>query len=188
MLARLPPSPVLLASTSEAGPSSPIPRHRHAHKPASPSPLSPNRARTPRSVAVGKKRKTPLSRLVLEKAVRQRSREAATSSEQERPQASVLTEGGRLGNDAKPQPKATGMKPSTLGGGHSRPPSLGSALGGNTLKSSPNLAASTSAGAAGAPRSSSGDTREIRRSTIGRDLSKADGIGPKAAAKAKVWR
>lgn len=188
MLARLPPSPANLASTDEAGPSSPIPRHLHAHKPASPSPLSPHRARTPRSVAVGKKRKTPLSRLVLEKAVRQRSREAATSLEQERLEANVLTEGGRHGNDAQPRPRPTGMKRSTMSSGHARPPSLGSALGGNTLKSGANLAASTSNGAPGAPRNGSGETRDVRRSTLARDLSKAEGIGPRAASKPKVWR
>ena len=85
MRAYLPSSP----SEPEAGPSrlppSPaIPPLWDAHRPASPSPLSPQPAkmstpkgRQPIHAARRKSVKTPLSRLVLEKAVRSKSKEAA---------------------------------------------------------------------------------------------------------------
>jgi hypothetical protein len=197
MLAYLPSSPSSIgsqrvsASTSPDDAPSSIPpletlpelssprRRLHAHKPSSPSPLSPShKLRTPRPASIGKKRvKTPLSRLVLEKAVRQKGKETATASELARLEESVLGEGGRRGNEARPRGRS-GPSENSLSG---RPtPLQSSTMGRSTLKSAVNLAASKAGQA-------DGEAKDPRRSTLGRDLTKADGVGPRAA-KAKVWR
>lgn len=138
---------------------------------SSPIPMSPSqRLRTPRPASVGKKRvKTPLSRLVLEKAVRQKGKETATALELERLKGTVLGEGGRKGNEARVKMSASTAKTPAL---------ASSTMGKSTLKSGAHLHSSQ------ARRSGPG---EEKSSVVGRDLSKANGIGPKAAAK-KVWR
>ena len=163
------------AHNANPGPSSPSRAGWH-HRPSSPSPLSPHKLRSPRPVSVGKKRtKAPLSRLVLEKAVRQKGKDTATALELERLGSSVLSEGGRKGNDARPRPKPTSLAASV-----NKTPLLGSTLSRSTLKSTDNLASQ--------PAASSGQSREIRESVNGRDLAKADGMGPRAASRGKIWR
>ena len=178
LLALLPASPannVSANANDNAGPSSPS-RNGWHHRPNSPSPLSPHKARSPRPVASAKKRtKAPLSRLVLEKAVRQKGKDTATALELERLGSSVLSEGGRRGNEARPRPK-----PVSNSAPGQKTPSLGSSLSRSTLKSSANLAAQPAG---------PGQSREIRESLHGRDMTKVDGLGPKAALKgSKVWR
>lgn len=185
MLAHLPSSPSSMGSTASsvsppevlAGPSSPRSRHQQ-HKPASPSPLSPHKMLTPR--AVGRKKvKTPLSRLVLEKAVRQKGKEAATPAELARLEASVLGEGGRRGNDVKSKTRVASSGKNMLG---SKTPSLGSSMmGKSTLKSAANLAVSK--GGQGKVDA----TGNLKSSTVGRDLTSVDGVGPRGA-KSQVWR
>ncbi|WVR05359.1 hypothetical protein IAU60_002373 [Kwoniella sp. DSM 27419] len=84
-------------------PSSPGPSSWHAHLPSSPSPLSPHpqqaRPRTPKHHTAGRRKsmKTPLSRLVLEKAVRQKG--VTQDKDKDRLGSSVLgAERGRKTN------------------------------------------------------------------------------------------
>ncbi|ORY28317.1 Afadin and alpha-actinin-binding-domain-containing protein [Naematelia encephala] len=96
MLALLPATPEAIESMTTPQPPTTDLTAWHAHMPSSPSPLSPStRPRTPKSHTAGKRRtKTPLSRLVLEKAARQKSKEADTTHG-----VSVLgAEGGRRTN------------------------------------------------------------------------------------------
>ncbi len=117
ILALLPPTPPPGESTSEpvsvstsayASSSS-----WGAHRPLSPSPLSPShpKNRSPRAHAAGRRRsvKTPLSRLVLEKAVRQKGRETAMDLVKDR--LGALGDGSHRANVAKPD----GLKSSTKG-------------------------------------------------------------------------
>ena len=159
MLALLPPTPLGSNSITplDSLRTSPFARTSSwgAHRSISPSPLSPShpKNRTPKPYPAGRRRstKTPLSRLVLEKAVRQKGRETATALEQER--LGVLGDGGRRGNAAKKD----SLK-SSIRGVTSLKPGTGP------------LAASTGSG-------------------VKKDLSKADGIGPKTAARgSKIWR
>ena len=75
--------PMASSSTSSSAPVPP-PSPWKSHQPQSPSPLSPSgHKRSPRPHLAGKRGKapkTPLARLVLEKAVRQREKESAASS------------------------------------------------------------------------------------------------------------
>lgn len=106
---------------------------------------------------------------MLEKAVRQKGKATATAEELERLRGSVLGEGGRKGNDAR-------VRTTTLA---TKTPALSSStLNKSTLKSAANLASSQ------ARRS---EASEVKVPVVGRDLTKADGVGPRATAK-KVWR
>ena len=147
------------------------------HRPSSPSPLSPHKIRTPRQVpaSAGRRRtKTPLSRMVLEKAVRQKGKDMATAQEMARLNGSVLGDGAQKANATRPPPKSL-TRPATLKSSVARTPSLGSAVTqGRTLKSSANLPVSQSTGIA---RKSQGAPNW------------ADGVGPRSEAlKSRVWR
>ncbi|WWD16154.1 hypothetical protein CI109_100579 [Kwoniella shandongensis] len=182
-------------SSNEPGPSN-LAWHKHLpHSPSPLSPLQPPKARTPKHHTAGGRRKsmkTPLSRLVLEKAVRQKGREGGAVHEKERPSAgSVLgAEGGRRTNAASPSKKGKervdGLKTSTLSKSRSSGGSATSSLSsskGATPAPSGALRATTTTGM----RSSTSSALGASQRKV--DLSKADGLGPKAAAKgARIWR
>lgn len=195
MLALLPTTPPVSSSTATttapliedeplAGPSSPLPRNSWTiHRPSSPSPLSPShKLRTPKPHSASKRRvKTPLSRLVLEKAVRQKGKDTATALELER-LGGVLGESGRKGNDVKGKGKLrstsgidSGMRSSMIS---NKGGMMGSSMrDGNTLKSSVNLGMSSGGNGLG---------RSMGRPE--KDLSKSDGVGPKGVAAKRIWR
>jgi hypothetical protein len=130
-------------------------------QPSSPSPLSPahHKPRSPRPHVAGKRKapKTPLARLVLEKAVRQREKESSSQS------SSGSSNGNVFGAEST---RRTNVAP--LGTG---------ADGKERNKSKMDLKASTRLGQSVGPG-------------VKRDLSKSDGVGPKAAAlkAGKTWR
>ncbi|WWD01162.1 hypothetical protein V866_008101 [Kwoniella sp. B9012] len=208
-------------------PSSPGPSTYHAHIPSSPSPLSPlvhGRIRTPKpknhhtvtNRRKSLKTKTPLSRLVLEKAVRQKQ---ASSSAADDIGSSVLgVERGRktnlvasssqTGRTISPSRKGKERSTSSQGVGQGRSLRLGNPpkilSGGNKARSSSGSSTSTSStstskGTSSASKRSSGPIgggAGALRSSMGStaparkvDLNKVGGVGPMAAKKAKgVWR
>ncbi|KAK8869584.1 hypothetical protein IAR55_000151 [Kwoniella newhampshirensis] len=206
VLALLPPSPAnadVISSTEpnyehaliDAGPSN---LAWHKHQSHSPSPLSPlhPKVRTPKHHTAGGRRKstkTPLSRLVLEKAVRQKSKEGANALEMERlGSGNVLgAEGGRRTNVASPtkrgKERGDGLKSSSLGKSRS---SGGSSSSTSSRGAAPvaegHLKASTISSGAGL-RSSTSSAMNVSQRRV--DGSKAGGMGPKGTAKgARVWR
>ncbi|OCF55871.1 hypothetical protein L486_06627 [Kwoniella mangroviensis CBS 10435] len=208
-------------------PSSPGPSTYHAHIPSSPSPLSPlvhGKIRTPKpknyhtvtNRRKSLKTKTPLSRLVLEKAVRKKQ---ASSSAADDIGSSVLgVERGRktnlvgsssqIGRTMSPSRKGKERSTSSQGVGQGRSFGLGNppkiTSGGNQARSSSGSSTSTSStstskGISSAFNRSSGPigggAGALRSSTGSTaparkvDLNKVGGIGPMAAKKAKgVWR
>ncbi|WVQ69849.1 uncharacterized protein L199_008070 [Kwoniella botswanensis] len=207
-------------------PSSPGPSTYHAHIPSSPSPLSPlvhGKIRTPKpknhhtvtNRRKSLKTKTPLSRLVLEKAVRQKQASSATDDigssvlgvERGR-KTNLVGSSSQIGRTMSPSRKGKERSTSSQGVGQGRSLGLGNPpkilSGGNKARSSSGSSTSTSStssnkgassafkrssgpigGGAGALRSSTGSTAPARKV----NLNKVGGIGPMAAKKAKgVWR
>jgi hypothetical protein len=124
------------------------------HQPSSPSPLSPahHKVRTPRPHLAGRRKapKTPLARLVLEKAVRQREKEGSGSSV-----------GNVFGTESTRRANVIPTAAEARDKGNSKV----------DLKASTRLGQSVGSGSK-------------------RDLSKSEGVGPKAAAvkAGKTWR
>jgi len=116
------------ASSSSSSSTAPVapPSPWKSHQPQSPSPLSPSaHKRSPRPHLAGKRGKapkTPLARLVLEKAVRQREKESAVSSGNvfgESSKANVIPEKGS-GERKKVDLKASTRIGSSVGPGSRR--------------------------------------------------------------------
>jgi hypothetical protein len=228
------PSPFLAASAplESTRPASPIHHHNHSahqlihhhhhpHQPHSPSPFSPHhpKNRTPKPHTAGKRRgaKTPLARLVLEKAVREKGREMATDFEKTR--LALGSEGGRRTNAGAGTASVSGPSTSrtTLvdgidGKGKERAGLSGAkSLSGSTRgpvptgsRSNAPLKSSTRISPSGSSSSSSSSDKSMPTSAqsgtvptdtgLGRsqrktDLSKAEGMGPRGASKGpKIWR
>lgn len=138
----------------------------HRHLPLSPSPLSPHK-RTPRAHHASKRKvKTPLSRLVLEKAVRQTHRESKEKEKERELGQSVLGEGGRRAN-------AVPAGAASIGGHKDKAEGKDGHLKVSTLKGSTRVRDALTASTGPATR----------------DLAKAEGVGPRATAKGgKAWR
>lgn len=193
------------------------PQARHKHHPSAPSPLSgvisPGvKPRTPKHHSVGKKRKTPLSRLVLEKAVRKGKEisQPHTSRPSVQLGGSILGEGGRRGNASIGQPTRilsgdagkVGMSRSTMkrdsSGSSSSSSSTTSTLsaGTSTIHSShrETIARKASVNMLNTLKTSASLARSVKkdeepRRVSGRDMSKVDGIGPRGlTARPKPWR
>ncbi|WVW82844.1 hypothetical protein I302_104856 [Kwoniella bestiolae CBS 10118] len=195
-------------------PSSPGPStYHHPHLPSSPSPLSPlphGKIRTPKAksqhtVTSNRRKsiKTPLSRLVLEKAVRQQARESGSNVlgvERGRKTNLVSSTAGRGMSPRKGKERSV----SGLGLGVPSKAFMGGGMGGKARSSSgSSSSSSTSKGVGVTPittstlRPSSGAGAASLRSSMTAstsatrkvDLSKVGGIGPMAAKRAKgVWR
>lgn len=193
------------------------PRAQHKHHPSAPSPLSgvisPGmKPRTPRHHSVGKKRKTPLSRLVLEKAVRKGKEvsQPPTSRPSVQLGGSILGEGGRRGNASIGQPTRivsggggkVGMSRSTM-----KRDSSGSSSSSSSATSTSSAATSTihpshretiarkaSVNTLNTLKTSASLAQSVKkdeepRRVSGRDLGKVDGIGPRGVtARPKPWR
>jgi hypothetical protein len=169
------------ASVAPPGPEAPtvpVPARWAAHRPHSPSPLSPHKLKTPKSHTAGKRRmKTPLSRLVLEKAVRQQGQVTQTA---------ILGESGRRSNLAQTTASSKGKEKASA----SAPVKpVAEAAGAAGLKSSARVAPIKShAAALGASGSAAGLSKSVT-ATKKADLAKSSGIGPAAASKGqRQWR
>ncbi|WVQ78472.1 hypothetical protein IAT38_000558 [Cryptococcus sp. DSM 104549] len=214
------PAPPADTTEPEEVPSVPSSSTWYDHRPHSPSPLSPQRPKnhTPRPHMAGRRKsmKTPLSRLVLEKAVRQKGRDLGVSAglTKEPLGGSVLgAERGRRTNvgvsvpspsrkgkekaaDQGHGPKSSTVRSSTLGK---------SRFSGGSAGSASSASSSSTMGVTPAPRPALGASSAamgstvrgstMKASTLGIsqqrkvDMNKVGGVGPKAAAKGKgVWR
>ncbi|WWD09906.1 hypothetical protein V865_008035 [Kwoniella europaea PYCC6329] len=208
-------------------PSSPGPSTYHAHIPSSPSPLSPlvhGKNRTPKpknhhtvtNRRKSLKTKTPLSRLVLEKAVRQKQASSSAADDigssvlgpERGRKTNLISSSSQIGRTLSPSRKGKERSTSTQGVGQGRSLGLGNPpkilSGGNKARSSSGSSTSTSStstskGTSSASKRSSGPIGAgagALRSSAGStaparkvDLDKVGGIGPMAAKKAKgVWR
>ncbi|GFZ45799.1 hypothetical protein JCM24511_03529 [Saitozyma sp. JCM 24511] len=169
------PPTVSVSPPGPEAPTVPVPARWAAHRPHSPSPLSPHKLKTPKSHTAGKRRmKTPLSRLVLEKAVRQQSQVT---------QNAVLGESGRRSNLAQTTASSKGKEKATAS---ALVKPAAEAAGAAGMKSSTRVAPikSHAAGASGA----AGLNKSVT-ATKKADLAKSSGIGSAAASKGqRQWR
>ncbi|TYJ52148.1 hypothetical protein B9479_007245 [Cryptococcus floricola] len=157
----------------------------HQHRPHSPSPLSPQgpRVRTPKAHMAGGRRKsmkTPLSRLVLEKAVRQKGKAMGISEllireKDEVSRASVLgAERGRktnLGSSSSVRPGSPSRKGKEKAGENT--------MGNSVMRNSTSLAKSrTSAGSTGSAGGTTRVTPPAVRALAGSSRSRTSGAKP----------
>lgn len=157
-----------------------------AHRPHSPSPLSPHKLRTPKAHMVKNKRvKTPLSRLVLEKAVRRKSLGLIPeSSAQGSAAREALGEGSkRVNATSRPNDE---MKVSSRGKQRAVGQKARLASSVRPAETSNHGAAISSLGAC----LNKGRSAELGSSQrkIAVDLSKSSGIGPRGIKGKAVWR
>ncbi|KAL7424248.1 hypothetical protein Q5752_001835 [Cryptotrichosporon argae] len=157
------------SSTAAAPPRSPRPTGPHG-----PSPLSPHR-RTPK-----RRPKTPLSRLVLEKAVRERAKAGVGSS------AGVGT-GGSVSASTSASALGTalhGPAPALALGDGARRTNTHALPVPVTVRASKDAAASALGSSVGVG---------VKQKALGASVSKSEvgaaaGVGPRTASKARVWR
>lgn len=170
-----------------------------AHRPLSPSPLSPHKVRTPKAhLAKNKRAKTPLSRLVLEKAVRRKSLLAAAATVGSEPSADnrgVLgesskrvnaTEGTTNSAPTRPQAQAQ-LGVSIKGKEKARTGTAGDvkSVAQSRAPVGKSSAQSLHVSVGGVVQAKSLGASQ-RRAAI--DLSKSSGMGPKSVTAKGAWR